>query len=451
MTSRGATAQKEVTASVSNARRLQPWHYLAGLNLVFLAVAIGAVMIHRHPPLDSVFGIMYGFGPVVRAIVVEHRFGMREVHDGYWAYANRLPLIPLLLALLTILFHSFNAVFLVKNAAFSLFVLFAAVKLSLTPLKTIALVASIYFLPMHVALVTEIDVEEGYLFFFVISLGAILFTRQKSGYLAIGLLVAAVYLTKSSMVGFCFAAVVAVPVQDAICHGLRPRSLLPVLLLLLAVGSWGAFIYRATGVFAFGANASSWNGWNFYKGNNATAVRYYPRINLDQLDSNQSLDPPPTISMANEWERHRWQLEMGRKFIAEHPRDVFRMDLRKLAVFLYDVGETPRMYLPTHLLRITLILDHAMVALAILLACRRRDQASIVFAVLVASYLCPYLAGFLYQRHLVPVYGLAYCFVLHCWQSMDGESGPIARRVHAFDAWVNRAFGVTARLRSWNH
>jgi hypothetical protein len=410
--------QEEGSSSTSTSRRLRSWHYLAGLNLILLAVAISAAMLYRHPPVGSVFHILYGFGPVVRAIVVEHRFGMRDVSGGYWAYATRLPFVPLLLAGLTFLFHTYNAVFLVKNAIFSLFVLFTAVKLSLTPLKTMLLVASVYLLPPHASIVTAIEVEEGYLLFFVIGLAATLFTRRKSDYFTVGLLVAAIYLTKSSMIVFCFAAVAIVAAQDLACQSFRLRSYIPFLALCLAAGSWGLFVYQATGVFAFGTDASSWNGWNFYKGNNATALRYYPRTNLDVLDVDGSLDPPPTVHVSNEWDRHRWQLDMGRRFVAEHRRDVLQMDLKKLEVLLYDVGETPRMLLPTHLFRMTLIMDHLLFGLAVILACCRRDKASLVFGILVMSYVLPYFTSFLYQRHLVPMYGLVYCFVLYCWQNM---------------------------------
>jgi hypothetical protein len=417
LTSRALIAQQEETfASSARSRRLQGWHYLAGLNLILLSVIVSAVAIYRHPLLDSTFGLLYGFGPVVKAMVVEHRYGMLEVHGGYWAYAYRLPLVPLLLAALTVLFHTFNAVFLVKNAIFSLFVLLAAVKLSLSPLKTILLVASVYLLPLHGSILTQIDVEEAYLFFFVICLAAVLFTRRESGYLLVGLLVAAIYLTKSSMACLCFAAVVMVAAQDLAVHRFRLRSLIPALALCIAAGAWGSFIYHRTGVFAFGTNASSWNGWNFYKGNNAIAARYYPRTNLDEIDVDGSLDPPPTVPLANEWDRHRWQLAMGKKFIAEHPQDVMRMDLRKLAVFLYDIGEAPSMYTPKLTFRLTLLVDHLVFALAVILAWRHRDWASLVFAILVMSYLFPYFASFLYQRHLIPVYGIAYCFVLYCWQ-----------------------------------
>ena len=410
--------QEEGSSSTSTSLRLRSWHYVAGLNLILLAVAISATMLYRHPPVGSVFRILYGFGPVVRGIVVEHRFGMREVSGGYWAYATRLPFVPLLLAGLTLLLHTYNAVFLVKNAIFSLFVLFAAVKLSLTPLKTVLLVACVYLLPPHASIVTAIEVEEGYLFFFAVSLAAILFTRRKSDYFTVGLLVAVIYLTKSSMVVFCFAAVCLVAAQDLASRSFRLRSLIPVLALCLATCAWGFFIYETTGVFAVGTNASSWNGWNFYKGNNATAIRYYPRTNLDLLDEDRSLDPPPTVHVSNEWDLHRWQLAMGKRFVAEHRRDVLQMDLKKLAVLLYDVGETPRMLLPTHLFRVTLILDHLVFGLAVILACWRRDQVSLVFGILVVSYVLPYFTSFLYQRHLVPVYGLAYCFVLYCWQNM---------------------------------
>lgn len=399
----------------SGGSKLLQWHYVAGLALVAAAVAVGIVTIYKDPPFRSVFDINYGFGGAVRAILVEHRYGMRA-EGGYWAYAYRMPLIPAFLSLLTWLLHSFKAVFLVKDALCALVVLFVIIRLALSPLRAVCLAASIYLLPLHASNMSQIDTEEAYLFSFIIALAALLFTRECSDYIGVSLLVAAIYLTKSSMLLVCVAAVALVIFQDLVAKRLHLRSIMPSVTLFMAICLWGGFIYHYTGVFAFGANASSWNGWNFYKGNNALAVQYYPRINLDLLDTNRSLNPPNTVHISNEWDMHKWQLQMGKQFIKSHPQDVIAMDIKKIKVLLYDVGETPRQAaLAKHPIVATLIVDHLVFAFAIGLALYRRDMASLAFGVIVTSCVLPYFASFLYQRHLLPVYGVAYCFALYSW------------------------------------
>jgi hypothetical protein len=89
--------QEEGSSSTSTSRRLRSWHYLAGLNLVLLAVAISAAMLYRHPPVGSVFRILYGFGPVVRAIhspaiQVEgeiHTAGLSGTKTGGWPISRK--------------------------------------------------------------------------------------------------------------------------------------------------------------------------------------------------------------------------------------------------------------------------------------------------------------------------------------------------------------------------
>jgi hypothetical protein len=205
---------------------------------------------------------------------------------------------------------------------------------------------------------------------------------------------------------------------------------IPILSMVLAVFGWGTYIHAVSGVFAFGADTSSWNGWNFYKGNNPYAYGLYPRVSLDTLDTDDRAHGLlPFGPIHSEWELNHAQFKLARTYIREHPGAVLRMDLKKLFVACCDVKESPEKT-EGHT-RIAIILSNAVSHLT--LACvlvlvivnvlrRRVSQAEILTVLLTFAYLLPYFAGFLYMRHMVPIYGvmnLTLAVQLVRWQTVQ--------------------------------
>ena len=191
----------------------------------------------------------------------------------------------------------------------------------------------------------------------------------------------------------------------------RVRAALPAMGLVLAILSWGGYVYAMTGVFAFGTDESSWNGWNYFKANNPYALALYPRITLDSLDEGTALIPPGT--MHSEWELSHAQLALGRKFVHEHLDMVWEMDLKKLYVACCDLKDAPE-WIPGHTRPLALLsnlVDHLAVAICLVwMGVRARQcrisRAEVLGLLLIAAYMVPYVAGWIYMRHMVPVYSL---------------------------------------------
>jgi hypothetical protein len=399
-------------------RKLQ---WLLALTCLGLSLVAAIVTIKRDPPFHSVFDVNFGFGVTVAAILQKHQFGMQEMEpQPYWTYAHRLPFVPLFLSGLTLVFRSFTLVVFVKDALCSLLWFYSLRRLLLRhcigPLGAFILIGLLYLVPLNFLTMSQIDTEESYLFFMLTALAATMFTRMEGDYWKVSLLVSAMYLTKSSLGMVCFVSAVWVIWQDRGRPGLRLLSFMPLAALLISVISWGSYIYHRTGVFAVGVNASSYNGMNLYKGNNPRAPALYPRINLDSLDEIRALEPPTALGIHDEWTKQKWQLKMGEDFIHSNPSKVLAMDRQKLKVMLYDIGPSPQLrpgIKPGAAL--CLAVDHLMFTLAVLLALRRRNANAAWFCLLVVAYIVPYLAGFLYQRHMMPLYGLAFIYSGVAW------------------------------------
>src|ERR1700733_1148159 len=371
----------------------------------------------RSTPNDSIFDVDYGFGPVIQGIVQQHRLGSINHNYGFWSYAHRMPASPLLSTASYWLSPKASVFFLLKNVVFwSLFV-FAFFRLKshyAIPSKW-ALVPILLLLlaPYDLSIAGRMDIEEGYLFALIAMLFSFLLTMKGWGSaLTVGILIGLIYLTKSSMLPLC----VAVTVWIAVKFWRKNARLivLPVVCLALAILSWGGYTKAVSGVFAFGTDQSSWNGWNFYKGNNFYSYSLYLRINLDTLDSEDYAHKLlPYVPVHNEWELSHAQLAMGKKYFHENPGAVVKMNLTKLFVACCDLGEAPQMT-PGHtrgLVVVSNVVNHLTLAAVFLFAIigvirRKAGEAEVLAVIMTLFFVFPYIAGFLYSRHMVPVYGL---------------------------------------------
>ena len=187
---------------------------------------------------------------------------------------------------------------------------------------------------------------------------------------------------------------------------------------------------------------SSYNGENFYRGQNPYTYKMYPEINLDriidsrevQLNSGEVVKLPDwTVNFpqfASEWQWHDYFQNLGRQWIRDHPGQALELTLRKLYVILLEPGkvpfrqsgqlgaEPPEYSLATLLTGAGwIVLMRILFFLALGLACRhlwRWDEdwmPALFFLLFAGAYIAPYLAGFAYQRHVTPLLVLAACYL----------------------------------------
>ena len=365
---------------------------------------------------ESILDGIYGFGPAIQGIVQNQRLGAINPNYGWWCYACRMPLVPLLSAAGYWLSPKMAVFLLFKNlVSWSLWIYaFFRLKRHFGIPNKWALVTPLLLLlaPYNLSIAGWPDVEEGYLFALLGLLFSLLLTLRGSlSALGLGSVLAAIYLTKSSMLPLCLVSSLWIIIQQR----RSPRLIaIPLVSLALAMFGWGIYVHSVSGVFAFGSTASSWNGWNFYKGNNPYAYPLYPRISLDVLDDDDSAHKLlPRVPVHNEWELNRAQIQMARGYIAQNPGTPLKMGAKKLFVACCDVKESPEETVgrTRGLVILSNLVSHLMLACVFLLAIvnfvhRQASQAEILVVCLAIAYVVPYFAAFLYMRHMVPIYGV---------------------------------------------
>ena len=427
--------------------------WLTALLIVVAASLVARKSASMSTPGSSVFGLAYGFGPSVYSLVQLHRFGMFVPEHGWWAVALRMPFIPLFLAGLSQISTNLTFQFVAKNLFFYSLVLICLGRLGehygVPYRRQLVTALALLLIPFNILIACRIEVEEGYLFPLMLVVYVLLLVQKKiPDYVWCGLVTAGIYLIKSSMGPFCVVVALWTILHDLWRYrSLKLKSFVPIAALIAVMVAWGGYVKARTGRFAIGANESSWNGENLYKGNNPTALQYYPYISLDLLEPVGML-PIPVVPH-NEWELNDADRDMAVRFIKGHPADVLKMDLRKARVLFVQIRESPTpvtVEFPKVIIgkdRMTVMLsnliDHLIFAGFLVFAAvdlwkRKLREYTVVALALGGAYLAPYFLGFLYQRHLVPLFGmviLALGLRLNEWARPAEEAAPATAAGHA--------------------
>jgi hypothetical protein len=265
--------------------------------------------------------------------------------------------------------------------------------------------------------VTNILVDEGYLYSFLAVAVALLFfdaeTRLRIGGLSRALLFAAaldgVYLSKSG----ALPVVVVLTAGFLVVERRAGLRWLVVVLVAAAPLGWAVHQHHASGRYSVG---TSFDGINLRKGNNAGFLEHYPPRQGDSMDW-YDFELNRGLHFGDEWSFNDYHRKAALDYLRAHPRETLEGDLRKANVLFFAVEKSGGT--ATYGVR-KLIEDGGMVVFrlllwiatlcAIYLLFRTRDPnpgsrrslrvASGVFLAVIAACALPFLAGFAYTRHV---------------------------------------------------
>jgi hypothetical protein len=284
-------------------------------------------------------------------------------------------------------------------------------------LSVVLLLLAPFAMTAFLADVTNILVDEGYLYGLLALAVALLFfdapTRLTIGGLSRALLFAAavdgVYLSKSGTL----PVVVALTVGFFMVERRAALRWLVVVLVAAAPLGWAVHQHHASGRYSVG---TSFDGINLHKGNNAGFLEHYPPRRGDSMDW-YDFELNRGLYFGDEWSFNDYHQKAALDYLRAHPRETLEGDVRKANVLFLAVEKSGGT--ATYGVR-KLIEDGGMVVFrlmlwiailgAIYLLFRRRGPnrrshrslrvASGVFLAVVAACALPFLAGFAYTRHV---------------------------------------------------
>ena len=396
----------------------------------------------------------FGFGPRTEAVAQTGSLTICT-QPGACTFASRMPLMPYVFAVVTKLVgDDLLRIALLKTAMLDFLMLYFLTRFLAivgADFFTLGLLSAVFAGPQFMLHSFSPYYEEG----FLIVLLAVLFIvqliyalRREDGlatwmrlptYVAAS---AAMYLLKSSMIIITAWNIAALCLFTRV----QPRArITAAVLMCLPPLLWGMVVHHVTGRFAIG---TSIDGLNLLQGNNPTALELYPRYTLDitfgdgplELDGRRierrklsDVEAPIVGSAAAD----EWQLDDAHRTAAiawaiGHVGDELRLVARKLGAFFFDIRNNPRVpgdEKPPALQLVAgmawmaamrIILWSAIVAAGLAIwRGRLLRMPSVCFLALLASYALPYIVGFAFERHVVPILLPAALFLVTRWRFPD--------------------------------
>lgn len=250
---------------------------------------------------------------------------------------------------------------------------------------------------------------------------------------------AGVYLIKSSMILVLVWSILSLFLFVRIRPGIRFAV---ALAMCLPVMVWGSAVDRVTGRFAVG---TSIDGLNLLEGNNPATENFYPEFSLDLVIGEgpievegrmidrfdlRDLDPRFTAdTWADEWQPDDALRTIAIRWALAHPRDELRLLARKIEVFFLDIRNSPKLpWHPKPPLPVLMAGMAWMAAMRAVLWCAIAASAIAVrrpgvqrglgvgFLGFLAAYCAPYVVGYGFERHVVPVLLPAAIYLAGFWR-----------------------------------
>ncbi|MBX9877403.1 MAG: hypothetical protein K2Y22_03010 [Candidatus Obscuribacterales bacterium] len=176
-----------------------------------------------------------------------------------------------------------------------------------------------------------------------------------------------------------------------------------------------------TGIYCWRAE----NNWNYVN---------YPALSVDRVPM-----APPYIdataeanNFKNEWERDSHFMKLGLSWITTHPKNFLELLIRRSWILFGEVRNTPTKngdMNPSGWMAwtcVTFMLANRSIQLAALILTFQlwgqpaTRQAAVNFFGLVAAYSLPYIFGWAYERHAIPLL-LPYALYLSCLPSLNRQ------------------------------
>lgn len=390
-----------------------------GLLATALCIAATALLGARHPP--DLLETANKLGPTARSLVEGRGLAVCHGPEGSMTclHAQRMPLAPLTLAALYLLFHEHG--FLAASLKAVLFfapVLFAfALAWRHAPSwqlrrATFSIFLLALLLPPTLDTAVNLNFEEAYFYsLLALAVALLLFPeesrRHPRRWTALLLLSAALpYLTKSAMLLSSSFLVLMAAIYVA--RSLRRPAWAIALLLSFACVPvlWGVSQHHTSGRFTVG---TSLDGVNLYKGNNPFFLERYPPFRGASQDIYEASLFAGRVSPIDEWDANNFGLASAKSYVRAHPLQTVHADLRKAFVFFFGIqrnaGEAAYSPFLETAFTVGLILARLLLLSTILLALRqlikRREGRfpALVFLGLVFCVAVPYVLGFALTRH----------------------------------------------------
>tara|TARA_X000001036_G_scaffold213243_1_gene199914 strand:+ start:1034 stop:2233 length:1200 start_codon:yes stop_codon:yes gene_type:complete len=347
------------------------------------------------------------FGPLLENLVNKNEYFFSYLNQKM--YLARMPLIPFFLdTTLTYVTKSYLGILIIKNFILISLVLFFLKKFFKKNILIFISLIILFYNPYNTFTIVKIIPEESFISIFMLILFLSLSLHKKPNFILIGILITLIYLTKASTLFFCyFLSIFLVLIYKS------KESFLPFILVLCAYLLWASNGYNKTGKFVSPFSISSISGLTLSAAYDEDFLKIYPRQSPDiLLDKIIKKNKEKILESRNEHELDKiFKDEVFSKIISDK-KFLVKSFLRKLYVLLINIKFDAQILFSDNYdnIRFTEIPNKIFFNISLLLLMvsvinnKKFEREDYYYIIFIIFYLLPYIIGFLYTRHMVPLY-----------------------------------------------
>lgn len=356
--------------------------------------------------------LQFFFGPLLENLIDNHQYKQKIFEIEF--YLSRMPLMPYLISFINLFItKSFFITLLIKNfilLTILLILLFDIFKKNYLVLISLIL---IFYNPYNSSIFIRLIPEESFLMIFFLCLFLYLSTKKEINFFYVGFLIVLIYFTKASMMFYCYSIVFLF-----LFYNKSLKKIIPMIMLVFAFCSWSYFSLIKNDKFVSPLNLSSISGFTVALAYNDQFLNTYPTLSPDLLlddiiqENYQDIkNLKNEIQINDVFKKYFFiKLKNDKEFIINSLIVKIKFLLTNIK---YDSQQPDSQNL--NKIRYSEIFNKISLNLAIIVCIisifKNKKKEDLYYIFFLVTYLFPYLLGFLYSRHLVPIYIISNFFL----------------------------------------
>ena len=261
--------------------------------------------------------------------------------DGYYQYRYgvkyylaKLPMLPLIIGFLATISKNLYFIYFVKNLVFFSIIFFClrffCINYQKKNLFFLIVLISLFIIPHNLHVLLNITFADTIVASLLPSLFLLVATNNKNKYLFVSLMLAGLYLTKTSMTFLC----IAMPIIIFFLENDSKKKILPILGVLFAISLWGFFGVIKTGTFPFGSKILSVSSEGMNIALNKDFHKFYPEKSVDYLIKYPKVN---NKNYANEWEIYKYYNNINSIYLKNNLDRYVKDTFIKIKVILFNI------------------------------------------------------------------------------------------------------------------
>lgn len=368
--------------------------------------------------------------------------------------SSRRPLLPLIYIFINnYISTNFTLFHLAKNLFFGILIFFSinSLKRNYNAYFLIICLFLIYYNPHNTITMLSTQFEEGILNYLIILLFVILINEIQYKEIYLSLILVSIFFLKGSM----FLLVLLIPLFYFFYEKKNKFKIFLILSVIISNLAWGYINFNKNKFFAIGLNGSSMNAINMTLVTNDLFNQIYPTILPDILMA-KTIKIVEENNLQNERDLTNYLINRSTNYIIKNPLEYFKGVLKKIYVLnfspykdarmpgsmVYDGVElkssssqikydeyltniennneklNPKILNPIRYSNFPnkIIFNISIILMLISFIKQKKNlffnKLNIYYFIILATYLAPYMYGWIYPRHATSVYTLAHLYCL---------------------------------------